>query len=345
MKLSAVPTPLNWVMITAILLSLTGCFGSNTKSGQSTVGQSMEGMPDWVSSPPQDSTHLYGVGSAPRIENIALAFTQAEQNGNVQIAQQLRTQVSQVNTQDTQVRSGQGTEQVSKTQTAYTQVTTSPIELEQAINERRFADKNYVYALQSIDRSRIVAKLKIAINDTDDAIRKRAALLSKTEYPAPQDWQTYMQLIPYFAQRKSYEDELSLYSTAHTAAGKADTDIQDIEQRLNLALSNYGFDVSSTKQADSLASALSHFGLTPKSDSLFKLNSRRAQHHETQDGRFYAFEDGTLELIDPTGSRLASWTVSARGIAKTLQSAQEKATINWSNQAIEAMFTWLTRLD
>ena len=330
------------ILLAGLLLSLTGCSSFNTKPTQNE-----ESVPNWVSSPPQDSTHLYGVGSAPRIENIALAFTQAEQNGNVQIAQQLRTQVSQVNTQDTQVRSGQGGEQVSKTQTAYTQVTTSPIELEQAINEQRFAGKNYVYALQSIDRSRIVAKLKIAISDTDDTIRKQAAQLSKTEnnYPAPQDWQNYMQLIPYFAQRKSYEDELNLYSTARTATGKADADIQNIEQRLNLALSTYGFDVSSTKQADSLASALSHFGLTPKSGSLFKLNSRTAQHHETQDGRFYAFEDGTLELIDPTGSRLASWTVSARGIAKNLQSAQEKATINWSNQAIEAMFTWLTRLD
>lgn len=342
MKLSALPAPLNWIMVTSLLLSLTGCIGSNTQPGETT-----ESMPDWVMSPPQDSTHLYGVGSAARIENIALAFTQAEQNGNAQIAQQLRTQVSQINTQDTQVRSGQGTEQVSKTQTAYTQVTTSPIELEQAINEQRFAGKNYVYALQSIDRSRIIAKLKIAISDTDDMIRRQSASLTKTEdkYPAPQDWQAYMQLIPYFAQRKSYADELSLYSTELTTAGKAGADIRDTEERLNLALSSYGFDVSSTEQADTLASALSRFGLTPKAGSLFKLNSRTAQHHEEQDGRFYVFEDGTLELIDPTGSRLASWTVSARGIAKNLNKAQEQASKNWSNQAVEAMFTWLTRLD
>ncbi|NVK74310.1 MAG: LPP20 family lipoprotein [Oceanospirillaceae bacterium] len=339
MKLSALPAPLNWMVVSGLLVTLTGCLGTNT--------QKSETLPDWVSSPPQDSTHIYGVGSAPRIENIALAFTQAEQNGNVQIAQQLRTQVSQVNTQDTQVRSGQGGEQVSKTQTAYTQVTTAPIELEQAHNEQRFAGENYVYALQSLDRRRIVAKLKSAINDTDDSIRNHAASLTKNKDPSPepQDWQIYMQLIPYFAQRKSYQDELSLYSTERTSAGKADADIRTIEDRLNLALSRYGFDVSSTRQADSLASALSKFGLTPKSDSLFTLNSRTAQHQETQDGRYYVFEDGTLELIDPTGSRLASWTVSARGIAKNLGKAQEQATINWSNQAIEAMFTWLTRLN
>ena len=339
MKLSALPTSLNWIIVSSLVLSLTGCLGSNTKKSET--------LPDWVASPPQDSTHLYGVGSAPRIENIALAFSQAEQNGNVQIAQQLRTKVSQVNTQDTQVRSGQGGEQVSKTQTAYTQVTTAPIELEQAINEQRFAGENYVYALQSIDRSRIVAKLKNAINDTDRIIRKQASTLTETEdkLPAEQDWQNYMRLIPYFAQRKSYQDELSLYSTERTSAGKASSDIQAIEERLNLALSHYGFDVSSTRQADSLASALSRFGLTPKKASLFTLNSRTAQHHEEQDGRYYVFEDGTLELLDPTGSRLASWTVSARGIAKNLGKAQEQATKNWSNQAIEAMFIWLTRLD
>lgn len=338
----ALPTQRYSLLLAGLLLCLTGCSSVNTQSAQSE-----ESLPSWVMSPPQSNTHLYGVGSATRIENIALAFTQAEQNGNLQIAQQLRTQVSQVNTQDTQVRSGQGAEQVSKIQTAYTQITTSPIELEQTVNEQRFADKNYVYALQSIDRSRIVAKLKIAINDTDDMIRKLATSLTQTEdhYPAPQDWQTFMQLIPYFAQRKFYKDELSLYSTERLPSGKADTEIQDVEQRLNQALTHYGFDVSATRQADHLASALSHFGLTPKSGSLFKLNSRTAQHHEEQDGRFYVFEDGTLELIDPAGTRLASWTVSARGIAKNLDKAQEQATINWANQAIEALFTWLTRLN
>lgn len=342
MIFSVLPTSLNWMMITGLLLSLTGCLGFNTKSNQAE-----ETMPSWVSSPPQDSTHLYGVGSASRIENIALAFTQAEQNGNVQIAQQLRTQVSQVNTQDTQVRSGQGGEQVSKVQTAYTQITTSPIELEQAINEKRYAGKNYVYALQSIDRTRIVAKLKIAISDSDDVIRQQASLLSTkaSQLPAVQDWQIYMQLIPHFAQRKAYEEELSLYSTERTLAGRADDDIQNIERQLSRALISFGFDASTTTQADALASALSRFGLTPKANSIFTLNSRTLQHHETQDGRFYVFENGTLELIDPTGSRLASWTVSARGIAKNLSSAREQATVNWSNQAIEAMFTWLTRLD
>lgn len=78
------------MVFAGLLLSLTGC--SALKTGST---QSEEPLPSWVLSPPQSSTHLYGVGSAARIENIALAFTQAEQNGNVQIAQQLRTQVSQ----------------------------------------------------------------------------------------------------------------------------------------------------------------------------------------------------------------------------------------------------------
>lgn len=329
------------MVFAGLLLSLTGC--SALKTGST---QSEEPLPSWVLSPPQSSTHLYGVGSAARIENIALAFTQAEQNGNVQIAQQLRTQVSQTNTQNTQVQSGQGGEQVSKIATAYTQITTDSIELEHTLNEQRFAGKHYVYALQSIDRSRIVAQLRIAIGETDERIRQQAALLSPatTQHPAEQDWQTYMQLIPYFAQRKAYQEELNLYSTERTLAGRADADVREIEQRLNQALTHYGFDTSKTKQADALASALSQFGLTPKNNSLFTLNSRTEQSQQTQNGRFYVFENGTLELIDPTGSRLAAWTVSARGIANNLTSAQEQATTNWSNQAIEALFTWLTRL-
>ncbi|MBD5771007.1 LPP20 family lipoprotein [Marinomonas colpomeniae] len=336
-----IPKPLNWLLTLGLLASLTGCLGSDTKK------ESAESLPNWVTSPPKDSTYLYGVGSSARIENIALAFTQAEQNGNAQIAQQLRTQVSQVNTQDTTVASsGQGSEQVSKVHTAYTQVTTAPIELEQAVNEKRFAHTNYVYALQSIDRSRIVAKLRLALTELDSKIRDQAKRLStdSNQPPAQQDWQTYMGLIPHFAQRKSYQDELSLYSTERTLASTADQDIQDIEQQLGQALFTYGFDTSTTKQSNELSSALSQYGLTPKSNSLFTLKSTTTQHNETQSGRFYVFEDGTLELIGPTGDRLASWEVSARGIARTKQAAEGNATQNWSLQAIEAMFVWLTRL-
>lgn len=330
-----------WLLTIGLVSTLTGCIGSNTKT------EKADDIPSWVTSPPKSSTHIYGVGSADRIENIALAFIQAEQNGNVQIAQQLRTQVSQTNTQDTQVTSGQSGEQVLKRQTAYTQVTTAPIELEQAVNEKRFAGKNYVYALQSINRSRVIAKLTSELSDLDDTIRKQAASLrtSVNQPPATEDWQTYMQLIPYFAQRTSYVDDLDLYSSQSSPAGKAAQDIQNIEQQLGQALFSYGFDVSKTKQANDLASALSKYGLTPKNNSVFTLKSNTTQNNETQSGRFYVFENGTLELIGPSGTRIASWTVSSRGIAKNQQSAEAKASENWSTQAIEAMFTWLTRLD
>lgn len=342
MTCSLIPKPLNWVLTITLVASLTGCLGSNSKT------EPAETLPNWVTSPPKDNDYLYGVGSSARIENIALAFIQAEQNGNAQIAQQLRTKVSQVNTQDTTVASsGQGDERVSKVQTAYTQVTTAPIELEQAVNEKRFTDTNYVYALQSIDRSRIIAKLQLALSSLDSKIRSQAKRLStsNSQPPAPDDWRTYMGMIPYFAQRKSYEDDLNLYSTSRALAGEADQDIQTIEQKLGQALLTYGFDSSTTKQSNELASALSSYGLTPSSHSLFTLKSTTNQYSETQSGRFYVFEEGTLELIDPTGSRLASWEVSARGIAKTRQAAKQEATKNWSLQAVRAMFAWLTRLN
>jgi len=90
---------------------------------------------------------------------------------------------------------------------------------------------------------------------------------------------------------------------------------------------------------------LSLYGFTPKEKSLFRLKSNTTTTVETPDNRSYLFENGTLELVDPKGSRLASWTVSSRGIAKSQQAAAIKASENWSLQAIEAMFTWLTRLD
>lgn len=334
--------PLCWVSISALCLSLSGCFGLDSKKESDP-----EKLPEWIMSPPRDNTHLYGVGSAPRIDNLALAFSQAEREGNVQIAQQLRTQVSQVNTQDTRVTSSSGqSENVSKIQTAYTQVKTAPISLEQTQNIERFAAKDYVYALQSIDRARIVARLRREISDLDDQIHQKASqLTTSSSQPAnSQDWQVYMNLIPYFAQRKEYQSDLNLYSGKQGLEGRADEDIRQIEQQLSNALSEFGFDATGTAQSHALASALSSFGFTPKSHSVFRLSTQTSQHQEIQGGRFYVFEEGSLTLIGPKGATLASWSVSARGIAKEQESAKNKATEAWAHQAVEAMFLWLTRL-
>ncbi|WP_133013032.1 LPP20 family lipoprotein [Marinomonas flavescens] len=344
MKKASLPRTLSWLLVASFsVVSLTGCLSALPEDGL--VKTDPSSVPDWVLSPPRDSSHLYGVGSAPRIDNLALAFSQAEQNGNAQIAQQLRTQVSQINTQDTQVSStsGQG-EQVVRVQSAYTQVKTAPIELEQTVNEQRFAGHDYVYVLQSIDRQRIVAKLKTTLQDTDDKIRSAMARLSTTsDEPAEvKDWRTYMGLIPLFAQRKTYQDELNLYSTQESLIGHADHTIQNAERQLNQALSQYGFDVSTTNKANQLASELSKYGLTAKNNAVFTLSSQTSNHTQTQNGRYYVFEEGTLSLTGPSGSRLATWNVSARGIDKNKESAKNKASADWSKKAVSFLFTWLT---
>lgn len=345
-KPGAFPRTLGWLLVTTLsTASLTGCIaglGENTKT-QSAVDSNT--LPNWVISPPRDNTHLYGVGSAPRIDNLALAFSQAEQNGNAQIAQQLRSQVSQVNTQDTQVSSQSGqAEQVRRINSAYTQVKTAPIELEHTVNEERFAGEDYVYVLQSIDRQRIVAKLRMSIQDVDDSIRKAAKNLTLTpdNVANPQEWRTYMSLIPLFAQRKSDQDELNLYSNQSGLSGRADSDIQDIEHRLTLALDQFGFNVKNTDQADALASALSQYGLTAKDPAIFVLTSVTSSHQKTQQDRFYVFEEGTLSLTGPNHQHLASWDVTGRGIDNNQQSASHKAEQDWAQQAVKALFSWLT---
>ena len=330
-----------WLLWAGIAASLSGCFGSLSQTDKANT------LPDWVSTPPKSNSHIYGVGSAPKIDNLALAFAQAEQNGNGQIAQQLKTQVSQVSTQNTQVTSNNGNQQVAKIQTAYTQIATAPIELEQAINEQRFAGEKYVYALQSIDRARIVSRLKQALTEQDALIEKLAQGLTTGpgQAAATQDWQTYMRLIPAFAQRQSYAEELQIYSTERQLAGRASANIQQIERQLSEALQQYGMDATQTDQVIALASALSQYGFTAKSPAVFRLTSQTSQHSETQAGRYYVFEEGTLALYGPNNSPLASWTVSARGIAKDQKRAAEMATSNWSKQAVNAMFTWLTRIE
>lgn len=333
---SQIAKPLSCLLMA---FSLAGCMDAKLASDNSA-----QALPEWVLSPPQSSRYLYGVGSAARIDNLALAFSQAEQNGNAQIAQQLRTQVSQTTTQDVQVHtSGSGTEQVSKINTAYTRVNTAPIELEQTVNEQRFAGERYVYALQSVDRSRIVSRLNAKIQAQDEQIRQQGQRLA-TDLQAA-DWPLYMRLIPLFAQRSAYQQELNLYSNSSKLQGQPDADIRALETRLSDALLRLGFDVSGNANASALASALSNYGFTATANGVFTLRSDSRQHSEIQNGRYYVFEEGTLDLLGPQQEHLASWTVSARGIGKNQLRATEQAVSAWSVQAIDAMFLWLTRLD
>ncbi|MCV2401704.1 LPP20 family lipoprotein [Marinomonas sp. C2222] len=328
---------INWTLGLCLVASLTGCLNAKQEAA------STQKLPDWVTSPPSNSSHIYGVGSASRIENLALAFAQAEQNGNAQIAQQLRTQVSQLNTQDTQVISNGNSEQVTKLQSAYTQVRTAPIELEQTKNEARFTADNYVYALQSINRTRLISKLSEQLAELDTDILRQAESITLHGEPKTADWQSFMRLIPLFAQRARYVEQLNLYSQQSRVLGEANQEIAGIESALNKALLHYGFDTSKTHLASQLSSALSTYGLSPKQDSVFTLRSKGQSNIETQSGRFYAFEEGSLELLSPKGELLGSWNIQARGIAKNQESALNKAAENWASQAIDSMFLWLTK--
>ena len=331
--------------ITSVTLLLSGCLETTMAVTPDLVTPTTDKIPNWVLSPPQDSSHLYGVGSAPRIDNIALSFAQAEQNGNAQIAQQLRTQVSQINIQNTQVSNTTGQpEQVTRIQSAYTQVKTPQIELEQAVNEARFAGKDVVYALQSIDRNRIVSKLKLTMQDIDEAIQQQASQLSSKSGTSPreQDWHTYMRLIPLFAKRKETYRELALYDQHVSAFLHSDPAISTLETQTSEALSEFGFDTTNTSFPQALNSTLSTFGLTPKVHSTFQLTSQTSQHSQTQDGRFYVFEEGTLSLLDSAGNQLGTWTASGRGISTDKSAAIQQAKADWSHQAIQGMFHWLT---
>lgn len=326
-----------------ILVSLTGCLGS--QSEKQIVKASVSDAPDWVISPPRDNSHLYGVGSAPRIDNIALAFSQAEQNGNAQIAQQLRTQVSQLNTQNTQVSSTTNqVEQVIRVQSAYTQVKTASIELKQTVNEQRFAGDDYVYVLQSINRQRIVTKLTADIENIDNTINDHSARLQVMPdgLAQVQDWKIYMNLIPLFAQRQSYLEELSLYATQDTSASNPTQKIKKVEAQLNQALSQFGFDVTQTQQSALIASELSKYGLTAKHDGVFTLSSTSSIHTQAQQSRYYAFEEGNISLIGPDGTNLASWNISARGIDQDKNRSENKASQAWASNAINSVFIWLT---
>jgi len=107
---SVLPTSLNWMMITGLMLSLTGVFRLQYKIQPSDRDEPRLGV-----APPRTAPHLYWSSAVRRaLENIVWLLPSRAKMAMFKLRKQLRTSGSQVNTQTTQVRSGQGGEQVSK---------------------------------------------------------------------------------------------------------------------------------------------------------------------------------------------------------------------------------------
>ncbi|TDO97913.1 LPP20 family lipoprotein [Marinomonas balearica] len=330
-------------LILGVCLSglLTACVGS----GGDTASQSnaVATMPEWISNPPKDARYLYGVGSYSKIEDLAEAYKQAEQNGNAQIAQQLRTQVSQVNTQDIQVTQETGQqEHVLKAQSAYTKSKSVNIELDQIQNQARFQDDQYVYALQAFDRSKAASRLRQKIDKLDGSIRAIGAKLALDLEPNPKDWRAYLSLIPLFSERQLQVQKLELYSKSG-AIFPPDSKVKAIQQALGVALKSFAFKVDSDALFNPVSSQLTEVGLRAGTDNVVWLLSTTTQSRsENKAGRTYTFTEGTLNLSTSSGEPLGSWTAKGRGISKQEASAILKAQQDWSEKAVSAMFQWMT---
>ena len=325
-------TMLSWGAFAMSIVLLSGCAPSPKEP--------LETLPEWVSNPPKSSRYLYGVGSYERIDNLALAFAQAEQNGNGQIAQQLKTQVSQTSTSQVNVsNSGQG-EQVIRNDSLYTKVKTAPIELEQTSNQERYTGTQYVYALQVLDRSRALSRLRLQIDELESSIREQAAELSPAIVEA--DWPIYMALIPDFAQRANLVEKYQLYSQ-NGASYAGDDRVKSIESQLSKALRQFRFYLPSTPQRNELEAAFTEAGfLTSKAPATFSVSTDTQLRNEIQKTRHYAFIEGTLSLTARDGTMIGSWQVSGRGIGLNDISAEQKARQSWADKAVEALLTHLS---
>lgn len=306
-------------------LLLNGCSTSQPNTKDAT--------PDWVANPPKNSRYVYGVGTYQRIDNLALAFAQAEQNGNGQIAQQLRTRVSQSNMSQVEVTQTTGeAEQVVRNDRLYTRVYTAPIELEQIVNQERYIGPNYVYALQALDRSRALSRLRQQIDTLDNQIIEQGALLADTIVEP--DWPIYMRLIPDFAQRTKLVEKYQLYSQNNTLYHD-DARVKAIESKLSDAMNQYHFYLAPSSLRQALSVAFTDSGLsTSQAAATFSVDTDIAQRQQYQNERYYTFIDGSITLSSRNGDTIGSWQATGRGIASQPDAAEQKAKQEWAQKAV-----------
>ena len=339
----------------AISILLSACIGQSTDNGSAKV--QADRIPDWVLNPPSGGRYIYGVGSAQKFEDLVQTTANARRQANADIASQLRVTVSQSNVQSTQVRSGSNqSEQVLTSLASNTRVETEALALEQSETVESAQAGNYVYVLQRLDRTRVVARFNQEIDELDTQLETIVAGINTNDDVVTQ-WSAILPALPLLAVRSQTLDMLTLYSRNAVVKNKS-ASVLELEILLSKLLVALAIQVDSpVSKSGSLVSnvqsALTQKGLTP-SDATLTRNGQTTPLRLTLDfntttksqgGRVYVFltMEAALQQAINQKEMLASWNITGRGVSAVGSQAHQVAERKVAKQLAEAVFTYLTK--
>jgi len=322
------------------VLLVAGTLVACVSNGPKPSSAKSSGMPDWVENEPNQSGHVYGVGSAPVYVDQAKALQQAQDAARVSMIQKLKVTVTGSLSQDIQEtrRTGQATEIV---KTVRNQITSRipQAELDNLEVEENYVDKKnkVAYALVHLDRRRASSNLRQRIADLDmqvtslsDRVPDNLATLKQL--------QGLMPALKWLSQREKLTEQLVLVDMNNRGVQK-DEMLTNAEARINqlfdrLQVSLVAKNDAAKRVRAGLSKSLTDLGLRLGNSGADLTIEYSANLREVEKGgRYIVFADGQVDIKDGAGRVLSSVREEAKGVsAASMEQGRYKAVEQLGNK-------------
>ena len=314
-------------LVAAIAASVfvVGCGSNPTKKTQA--------QPDWIINEPNQSGHVYGVGSAPVYVDQAKALQQAQDAARVTMIQKLKVTVTGSFSQDTQETRQTGKEtQLIKTLRNQITSTIPQAELDNLEVQENYVDatNKVAYSLVHLDRRKASANLRRRISELDMQVTDLSAKVP-SNLTVLKQLQSLMPALAWMEQRDKLAEQLVLVDMNNRGAQRdestvaVDERIKNLFDQLSVTLTANNSDGKSIRSG--LAKSLTNLGLRISNGSgdlnfYYTAKMRSVE----KGGRFVVFADGQVQIKDPSGRVLSEFSQEAKGVsAASSEQAQYKA--------------------
>lgn len=317
----------SWLLVAVAASVLVTACGSNPTK------KNTQRQPDWIVNEPNQSGHVYGVGSAPVYVDQAKALQQAQDAARVSMIQKLKVTVTGTFSQDTQETRQTGKEtQLIKTLRNQISSTIPQAELDNLNVQENYVDANnkVAYSLVHLDRRKASANLRRRISELDMQVTDLSAKVPNSLTTLKQ-LQALMPALSWMEQRDKLAEQLVLVDMNNRGAQRdemtlaVDERIKQLFDALTVTLTPNNTEAKSIRSG--LANSLTGLGLrisNGSGDLNFYYTAKLRS--VSKGGRYVVFADGQVQIKDPSGRILSEFSQEAKGVsAASSEQAEYKA--------------------
>ncbi|WP_300426351.1 LPP20 family lipoprotein [uncultured Thalassolituus sp.] len=325
----------NFLIASCSAVLLAGCSGlATTPSDDSEIIPDdriqASALPGWVTDTPDDKKMAYGVGSMEIYGNPDQALKRASDFARADLVSRLKVTVSAETSSTTSEYSLNGETSLQKSVSQAVSSRIPTVTLDEVEIRDTYVDNRYAYALASLDRVAATSRLQTQMQDIESQLQT----MSQQPVSGTGKLERLQQQLPaltLFARHDKLAQQYALIAISRRTP-QVSTEMQDFRRSILAAVKDLNvrlvlMDDGAKIMRGGLTETLTAQGLRLSTvgvpDLTFEVSA--VLDSRQQEGNYYVFANARVNLRDPQGRVLSSFSDTSRGISGMQQTALHKA--------------------